>query len=133
MTWLAFAFALELGVQPFGTLRAYEPLVPAANEWTFYQKAEARVYLWDLLFAEGQVEIYDWRDRDLSFWPDRAGFEVGAGLRWKILEIGFRHYCTHPIIPRFSIPASNWRWEGGYEEIYLRLEGKIGGRKDRKE
>lgn len=134
MIWLAFAFALELGIQPFGDLRAYEPNYAHRNEWTFYQKMEARTYLWDMLFAGGRLEIYDWPDGGLdSFWPYRVGFNIEAGFRWSFLEIGWRHYCTHPVIPRFHVPIENRRWEGGYEEIYIRLEGKIGGRKDRKE
>jgi hypothetical protein len=95
---------------------------------------ESRVYLWDMLFAGGRLEVYDWPDGSgASFWPNRVGFNIEAGLRWGIAEIGWRHYCTHPVIPLFYVPIENRRWEGSYEEIYIRLEGKIGGRKDRKE
>jgi hypothetical protein len=132
MNWLALVFALEIGILPNNGWIMYDPfeeLLPAPE---FYQQLETRAVLWDHLFIGGQIRIYDWLTKgELNFWPSHASFLWEGGLSFGMLELGWRHFCTHPILPYLEyIPRGN-RIEGGYDEVYLRLEGKIGGQKAR--
>jgi hypothetical protein len=128
MNWIALAFFLELGFIPQDAAIMYEPdirIVEAAP--VFYQKFDAMVELFGFLDIGGSVKIYDWIGKDwkLSFFPERAGFEIGAALRFDPVMIGWRHYCTHPIVPFFPVLKQQMKWEGAYDEIYISVGGEI--------
>lgn len=123
MSWLALAFALELGVLPMNGWVMYDPPALVFEAPEFYQQLEARAILWDHLFAGGKVRIYDWMREDGGFWPSQGAFTFEAGLSFRGLELGFRHYCTHPILPYLEYVPAGVKWEGAYQEIYLRLGG----------
>jgi hypothetical protein len=124
MDWLVLVFALELGILPNNAWRIYDPPARVIEEPEFYQQLEARAILWDHVFAGGKMRIYDWMNAgSFGFWPNRGAFTFETGLTFRSLELGFRHYCTHPILPYLEYNPAAVEWEGGYEEIYLRLEG----------
>ncbi len=126
MWWFALAFALELGVVPLDTAVMYTPPSRVYEQPGFYQQFEVETLLFRHLALQGKVSIYEWQFQDhLSFFPYRCGFEAGAELCFEPLRIGWRHYCTHPIATSFPDLAYKLRWEGAYDEIYLRLEGRI--------
>jgi hypothetical protein len=123
MKWLTLAFALELGILPMSSWVMYDPPATVQEQPEFYQQFEARAILWDHLFLGGDVRIYDWMAKEeISFWPSRGAFTLNAGVAFGDIELGFRHYCTHPIVPYMPIQTGKAKWEGAYEEIYLRLE-----------
>lgn len=117
---------------PYGDYLLYDPPSYADYSGTAYVAMEARVWLWDTVFVGGGMKSYFWwHDGKYSFWPCvlDSGFEVGVA--WKMLEAGFRHQCAHPVLP-YLLPYSyepDWNYEGNYLEIYLRLEGKVGGKR----
>ncbi len=125
MNWIILAFALELGCLPFDRTIMYDPPALVVQDWVYYDRMETEVQLFNNhIFVGGSVETRMWKNEmAIYFWPERAGFAFNAGLRWGPVEIGFLHYCTHPVIPRK--PYSNPRvlWEGAYEKIYIRVEG----------
>jgi hypothetical protein len=129
MNWLILVAALELGVAPVDQMIMYGPPddIFSASP-IIYTQLEARVMMFDVLFVGGSVQTQTWWDGEGSFWPFRAAYLFEAGLRHKWLEIGFRHYCTHPVMPLQPLwvdpPTQETRWEGGYEQIYIRLETK---------
>jgi len=126
MNWLLFIFALEAGIIPTDIFVIYQVSHEEIHDQSIYIQFEAEIELFKILFVGGSIRTYAWKEiENISFWPWRDGYLFNAGLRYKILELGFRHYCTHPIIP-YQYPAQ-MNWEGAYEEIYLRVEGKIGG------
>lgn len=125
MTWLALAFALEVGLLPFDQTIMYQPPARSDEKWVFYTTLEAELqFLDNHAFIGGRTEIREWKDlAAMGFWPERAGFAFNAGLRWGPVEIGFLHYCTHPVIPFEPLREPSVLWEGAYEKIYLRVEG----------
>jgi hypothetical protein len=125
MNWIALVFALELGVLPGGSVRIYDPPYDVVENLDFYQQFEARAILWDHLFVGGSVRIYDWIVKDkFSFHPFELSSIFEAGLIFGPLELGMRHGCgPHPIIPFLQGILAEHGAEGGYSEIYLRLEG----------
>jgi hypothetical protein len=127
MTWLALAFWLELGFTPFDQFNMYIPTDSfLVIEQQYYAEFNVEVTAWNSLFVGGDVRIYAWRNEDhfIGFNPNRGAFLIFAGLRLNPFEIGFRHYCTHPIIPFIPREPAGIIWEGSYEEVYIRIGGK---------
>ncbi|MHA1302130.1 MAG: hypothetical protein ACTSPI_00310 [Candidatus Heimdallarchaeaceae archaeon] len=124
MNWLIFAFALELGIIPIDEFVMYNPSIEIVFDQSLYVEIEGEALLFDLLFIGGSIRTYIWKNKEgISFWPWRDGFLFNAGIKYKYVELGFKHYCTHPIIPYIYPVQMNW--EGAYQEFYLRFEGKI--------
>ncbi len=126
MNWIIFIFALEIGWVPNDILRTYEPPMIYNSAESAYIQFESEVELFKLFFIGGSIRTYISKNKNsYDFWPTRDGYMFYTGLRYDILEIGFRHYCTHPVVPwNYQF---NPIWEGAYEEIYFRISGKIGG------
>lgn len=125
MKWIALAFALEVGLLPFDQTIMYDPPARLLNaSWVFYTTLDAEVQLFDNhAFVGGSTEIREWKYPDaMKFSPERAGFAFNAGLRWGPVEIGFLHYCTHPVVPFLPYYKPTVVWEGAYEKIYIRVE-----------
>ena len=131
MTWLAFFFALELGWLPSGEFAMYE-LGPFADifpvRYTAYTDLEAEVELFGHVFAGGGVRTSIWKldDGGYAFWPFNAVYRFYVGVRAGPLELGFRHFCLHPVVPYFGLAGGLYRaaWEGAYEELYVRVSNR---------
>lgn len=108
---------------PHGAMVLYDPLVISDLAGTFYTDLDAEILLFNTLFIGGGVKTTVWKftDSDWTFFPNKAVYSFSAGLRRGPLELGFRHYCIHPVIPYFSDPDPIW--EGAFDEVYLRIEG----------
>jgi hypothetical protein len=129
MTWLAFVFALEMGFLPAGSFHLYEPMVqtvePAAE---YYADLGARAVLWDRLYVGGSVRTYFSDIRaSYQFKPLSAAYLFEAGYSYGWLSTGWRHYCTHPVVALGGASFARL-WEGGYEEVFVRVEGRIARR-----
>jgi len=128
MSWLVFVFALEAGLVPYEQVALYDR--PANfSETSGVVSMEAEVRLFDHLFIGGQIQTYFSRDTASSgpnFWPFRNGNFFDAGLYFGPLKAGYRRYCTHAIVKRDALPDEIR--DGGYGEVYVRLEGQMGGK-----
>lgn len=125
MTWLAFVFALELGLLPNYGFVMYQPDPEyVIDQHALYTDLEASVEAGGF-YLGGAMRCYFWAHRnDYGFSPFQMTYRFDAGWRNDRLNIGFRHYCMHPVVPWSShMPEKNW--EGAYEELFIRLEGKI--------
>ena len=126
MTWLALFFALEIGFLPNGHLETYSnDRMPKAIELqgSGYVDFETEVRLFKYGFIGGSTKIYiNKHNNGDTFSPETAEFDFNLGIRIAPLELGFRHYCMHPIVPWIYYTRVSPQWEGAYEEIYLRLE-----------
>jgi hypothetical protein len=123
MNWLVFLYALEIGLLPNNSFVMYQKPADEVFDQAFYIQFESEIEMFRFLFLGGSIRTYLWKDKKgISFWPSRDGYQFNVGFRYKFLEVGFRHYCTHPVIPyRYPIQMN---WEGSYQEIYLRLSNK---------
>ena len=129
MNWLTFLFALELGWLPQGDFVMYDAerflrLYPVA--YTAYVDMEAEVVVLDMFFAGGNVRTSVWQQENSgwTFFPHKAVYSFFAGARWGMLELGWRHFCIHPVIPFFELIQPKPIWEGAFDEIYLRISNR---------
>ena len=132
MNWLALFFALELGIVPQAGVLMYEPEEAFFMEGAFYTELEAEVLLFDVLFVGGGVRSYITPGHTgFTFSPNSTIYDFGAGVRFKdTLELGWRHRCFHPTIAYWPIFEQEIKgMEGSYDEVYLKIKGKIGGKK----
>ena len=121
MTALLFLFFLEFGFLPSGTMVQYEQPAFVQFEGDLYTDLGALVSLYGF-YIGGGVKTYMWRDKgELSFWPHLADYRFLAGFKYGIVEIGFRHYCIHPVVPMLAWTQPAQIWEGAYDEVFIRV------------
>lgn len=121
MSWLAFIFALQLGLIDGGYLsdeRAiFVPMVPQT-------RLEAAVEAWGVLRVGGAIDTpMNWPRGDLTFDPIRADYWFGVSATWRGLSAGWDHVCRHAMFTGFStfIPQTGYG-----DRIYVRYERRVG-------
>lgn len=125
MSWLALFFALEVGFLPMGFIGTYfkETPIGVDLQGSGYVDIDLEFALFQYAFIGGGVKTYIYRySNSRYFSPATVEYDFRAGLRFEPLELGFRHYCAHPVVPWVYFREISPQWEGGYEELYLRLE-----------
>ncbi len=123
MKIIMLLLSLEMGIIPAGHFRMYDfnkEVYPAVS---FYGDFNFEVQMFDnrLFYGIGN-KIYIWKVKEVrSFKPDAVNFIFFAGLRFsESVEIGFKHYCSHPI-KAWNQSGENNIFERWYEEIYIKL------------
>lgn len=124
---LALAFALELGVVPTSEWIMHETDY-TYNDTAMYVMMDAEVEITDYLFVGGSIRTEMMKNSfDQTFAPISDQYIFRAGARIGILEIGYRHLCTHPVFAyvyqQEERPQVNY--EGNYDEFYLRISGRF--------
>jgi len=141
MTWLALAFALELGFVPQGGFMAFER-EPQVFEYEgsyyypvsvgtvqlppmFYADLQAEVILFGWMFAGGGVKVpIAWNGETWTFSPSATYYDFRAGVRFKGVEMFWRHRCNHPQWTyMYAYLPSEWK-EGAFDEIAIRFSGR---------
>ena len=128
MTWLAFVLAFEIGFLPMGFVETYtsDNSLLYDIKGSAYVDFEVEAVFFDYFFIGGSSKIYMQKANvGKDFWPKNAEWGFALGARFDFVELGFRHYCMHPIIPWIYRQEISPQWEAAYEEIYLRIE--VGG------
>jgi hypothetical protein len=59
-----------------------------------------------------------------AFTPFRAIYSASAGARYRGIEVGWRHFCDHPVR---SLGSPDTPIQKAESRIYIKYEGKIGG------
>lgn len=116
LAWLILSAAFELGGFTGGAVYDYDRLDGAAYApplyTTFSGEAQAGP-----AFVRGSVETVFFRVDDRGR-PFDAIYTFGAGLYLGPLELGWSHFCAHPVE---SVGASSYqRLSGEADRIYLR-------------
>lgn len=129
MNWLLFMFMLEVGFLPQGDLVMYNSETIAEVypvQWLGYTDLGMEIQLGNILFVGGGVKTMLFAHPsdvlNVGFFPYGAQYRVNAGIRFRGVEVGFRHYCIHPVMPWVGIVKDyEPTWEGWYEEVYFRV------------
>ncbi len=124
---LVFSFFMEVGWIPDQGV-----ILPESTECVedvFYLDMDALVRC-GILWIRAGMKTYSWpagRNGAMpSYWPARVDYRFSVGLTCSILTVGLRHLCSHSLDPygRITDPVDGW-----YDEIYVRLDGAIGGKR----
>jgi len=129
MSWLVFIFALEAGFLPNYGFVMYQAPEAVVAEHSLYVDMEASVEIHGF-YVGGGMRCYMWKTiGDIEFYPYQMTYRFDAGWRNEWLNIGFRHYCQHPVMPWMPFQRPDQNWEGAYEELCFRVRGRIGGKR----
>jgi hypothetical protein len=123
---LLFFYSLEIGYMPSGTFVMYEmPWEGHYATYDFYTDFEAIVQMHGFYAGGGvRTDIWKW-DKIDHFWPHSATYRFLVGFQWSNIDIGWRHFCTHPVIPQLPIWNQSPIWESMYNEIFIKIEGGL--------
>lgn len=127
MNWLILLYFIELGYSPFYKSLNVMPIDNKLimNESVMYMTLDAEIVVLDHLFISGAVKTYFQDDTsDYSYFPFESDYLFKAGFRYKNLELGFRHFCLHPVRPYEMYYQPQGSTDGSYEEFYIRISNK---------
>lgn len=128
MNFIILTFALKLAFVPIQTNLLY------ATDFSFercrikdysYVEVNTNIEIWETFFISGKINIPILFVKDeISFYPFALGSTFSAGMKKNIFELGFTHYCIHPVIPSFFMNHSI-QYEGSHSEFYLEIKGHL--------
>ena len=127
MNWLILLYFLELGYSPFYDSRNVTPVdnIRIKTDSVLYVTLDTEIVVFDHFFIGGAVKTYmKNKATDRSFLPFETDYLLKAGLRYKNLELGFRHFCLHPVRPYEMYYQPQGSADGAYEEFYIRISSK---------
>jgi len=125
---LSLIFYIEAGYIPQSQIFTYvSPRVEALDEnHLFYTDLGATLFFWNVLYVGGSVKTYVWPLAPGIWSPHKADYLFKVGLRWGIGEVGFRHWCKHPVVPYLYQRDGFNTIDEVHEEIFIKFEGRIG-------
>ncbi len=124
---LALAFALEVGAVPTSEWVMHETEY-TYNDAAMYVLMDADIEISEYLFVGGSIRTDMVKnDFDKTFAPVADQYVFRAGARFGVLEVGFRHLCTHPVYTYVyqQEERPEVKYEGSYDELYLRVSGRL--------
>lgn len=127
MNWLILLYFIELGYSPFyESANKFVDFSYIKNENVYFITLDIEAELLKYIFIGGAVKTY-FQDRinSKSYLPFEADYLFKAGLRYKNIELGFRHLCLHPVRPYEMYYQPQGSTDGAYEEFYIRISGRF--------
>ena len=101
---LDFEYELEIGYMPLDVLKT---TIFTDNNNSEYIKLSANILLLDLFFIGGSMQNNFYITADSwSGVPYFSNFMFTFGIKKDGFEIGFRHYCQHPIVSNGRIETT---------------------------
>jgi len=142
MTWIVFLFALEIGLVPQGMFLLYdrEPAeytytgseqLPTIEDLDFsysiYTDFQFEAIILDYIFIGGGIRCTMLPTNNYTWDPHSLTYNFSFGGRLGPVELFWHHYCTHPQMTYMYDYYPLDGWEGVYDEIGLKIEGKLQG------
>jgi hypothetical protein len=121
---------LQLGYMPGHTMSLYaipteHQYIDVSHTWVADYQATARLF--KIGFVTGGMTAYSLSTSNIvDYYPIRMDFDIGAGLRWKVWEVGWSHGCYHPIAPNVETMPTP-RIDLGSDMFYIKV--KMGAEK----
>ena len=79
----------------------------------------------DVFFIGGWIKcVFQPSAKSKNMVPLREAYNFHAGIRYDRFEIGFKHFCMHPLALHINNKGSDYAIYGAYEEIYIKIESK---------
>jgi len=123
---LELNYAFVIGYIPKNTIPIFETQ-KHENLQEFFTSFETEIILNDFIFIGGKISCNFFFEEINNFIPYFVDFDFKTGIRYKQIEIGFSHYCAHPLVAWFDPNSEIWpeiNYEGGYEKIYIKFRNK---------
>ncbi len=125
MDWLILLYFLELGFAP-----KYQSvnMIPTErhsikNENVYYIDFDAEVLILNYFFIGGSAKTFiQPNNKGNDFYPIQMDYLFKTGFRYKNIQVGFNHFCTHPGLSKDIV--SRGTSYGGYEEFYIRISSR---------
>jgi hypothetical protein len=128
MNFVIITFALKLAFVPIQTNLIYPSdfsFQRCNTENYFYIDFYADIEIKELFFISGRINVPVFQYTDsFYFYPFALGSLFSAGFRYSIFELGYSHYCIHPVVPSYHMNHSI-QYEGSHDEIYIEIKGHI--------
>ena len=127
MNWLILLYFIELGYSPFYDSRNVmdDSNTRIRTENTYYITLDTEVVILDHLFIGGAIKTYIHSTDSYDYFPFEADYLFKAGIRLNNLELGFRHFCLHPVRPYEMYYQPQGSTDGAYEEFYIRISSEF--------
>lgn len=124
---LLFFYVFEIGYIPTDQVQISEQLFEVNDFW--YLDIQG-IIMYDLRYFKpyigGGMKTYAVRSSYNIFemWPMRIDYTFIFGIKSGIVDIGFRHLCSHPVTPYVTHNRITSPVDGAFTEIYLRFSNK---------
>ena len=130
MELFVFIFALELSYQPHDRIIRCGQEGFVSKQQDYYSvKFDIEAEIAKYFFVGGFLYVPELFTGGMTFRPFEVGSNIRVGFRWRYIEIGYRHYCFHPVIVAGKIrtPFVDGKvyYEGAHDEVYIRIKGKL--------
>jgi hypothetical protein len=121
----ALAFAIEAGFISGGIWNYSERNTQWVEVGALYVDLEARGSLGPL-YVGGAVSTHFTPTSLINYSPFQNTYEIGAGLEFDGVTLGYRHACYHPLQPYATVIGREIKpkYEGGYNQVFMRIETK---------
>ena len=111
-------YFVEVGRIPYDNVITYDSAYRQENNFYLALDSELKLFFF---WIGGNVIIFTWHHDGNTFWPHRIDLFSRAGIDIGILTIGWRHLCSHPIMPYERITDAP---DGAFTEFFLRIGTK---------
>lgn len=122
MKWLIVAWALECAWIPQDLL-----VIHGLGQGSAYhlgalsQTLELEATAFDTLHVWTSLETYDYAVSAVAYAPFQANYYIGADVKLGPVTVGYEHLCRHPV---WSYGQETYTLSGGYDKVYIRIEGE---------
>ena len=125
---LSIILALELSMAD-GTSELYnlptDELVHEYFENNIYLTFDAQIFIYEYFYVKGSAKILMYAEKEeVLFFPAALSsfFEIGYTMNG--FSVGWRHLCTHPIVPYFGDNDFTKFYDEFGDELFIRSETK---------
>lgn len=134
MKWLTLFLMIELGWLPQGGFLQYERMPNGFYRYqhasligSFFTNIEVKALLLEHFYIVSGIKTLIFKEKGgYTFDPQSMDFKTELGLEIGMLSMFWRHHCIHPMMTYMYFYLPDLKWEGSYDEIGIRIEGKIG-------
>ena len=107
---------IEVGLIPFGTIALYD--IEELPSW--YSDLTVGLEVGPLYFV-GNLQTLAYRYGRM-FSPHTVVYGIEGGVKLKHLSFGYRHLCTHPVVPFYDFTNGTIIGDGGGDVFFMRFE-----------
>lgn len=128
LSLIAILYSLEAGYSSGGFLLwNYNPeKADLIKSKTLYTNLGVKIKVWSF-YIGGSIEtpvqhISNGAFNMGSFNPIKENYSFDAGFKRKWFELGYQHFCTHPMTAYVPNSFIDYKFEGSYDRVFIKIE-----------